>query len=46
MFLGYKPYIVLSDSMSGVFEVGDIVVSKQTEISELKEGDTISFEIL
>lgn len=43
MFLGYKPYIVLSDSMSGVFEVGDIVVSKQTEISELKEGDTISF---
>lgn len=43
MLFGYKPYIVLSDSMSGVFDVGDIVVSKQTDVSELKEGDIISF---
>lgn len=43
MLFGYKPYIVLSDSMSGVFDVGDIVVSKQTDVSKLKEGDIISF---
>lgn len=42
--LGYKPYIVLSDSMNGVFEVGDIVVSEETDASQLKEGDIISFK--
>lgn len=43
MIFGYKPYIVLSDSMSGVFDVGDIVVSKEMDPSTLKEGDIISF---
>lgn len=41
---GYRPYIVLSNSMSGVFDVGDIVVSKETDTSKLKVGDIISFK--
>ncbi len=41
---GYKPYIVLSDSMNGVFEVGDIAVSKETDADNLKKGDIISFK--
>lgn len=41
---GYKPYIVLSDSMNGVFEVGDIAVSKETDVDDLKKGDIISFK--
>lgn len=41
---GYQPYIVLSDSMNGVFEVGDIVVSKEVDPETLKEGDIISFK--
>lgn len=40
----YKPYIVLSDSMHGVFDVGDIVVSKEADTSDLKKGDIISFK--
>ena len=41
-FLGYKPYIVLSDSMHEVFAVGDIAVSKRGDPMTLKEGDIIS----
>lgn len=40
---GYKPFIVLSDSMQGEFEAGDIVVSKEVDSSTLKEGDIITF---
>ena len=40
---GYYPYIVLSDSMSGTFEAGDIILSHKTDIDSLKEGDIISF---
>ena len=43
-FLGYKPYIVLSDSMHEVFAVGDIAVSKRVDPMTLKEGDIISFQ--
>lgn len=41
---GYNPYIVLSDSMKGVFDVGDIVISKETDTASLAEGDIISFK--
>ena len=40
---GYKPYIVLSDSMKDTFEVGDIAVSKTVDVSTLEVGDIITF---
>ena len=42
-FLGYKPYIVLSDSMSDTFAVGDLSVSAQTDPETLEPGDIITF---
>lgn len=43
-FMGYKPFIVLSDSMQEDFEVGDMVVSKEVDPATLKEGDIITFK--
>lgn len=40
---GYKFFAVLSDSMRGDFSVGDMVISKKTDVSSLKEGDIITF---
>lgn len=40
---GFKPYIVLSDSMSEVFQVGDMAISRQTDPATLQEGDIITF---
>lgn len=43
--LGYKAFIVLSDSMSKTdFNAGDLVISKIVDPSTLKEGDIISFQ--
>ena len=42
-FLGYKPYIVLSDSMKDTFAVGDLSVSAQTDPETLEPGDIITF---
>lgn len=42
-FLGYKPYIVLSDSMRDTFAVGDLSVSAQTDPETLEPGDIITF---
>lgn len=41
--LGYTVGSVQSGSMSGTFEKGDIIVSKQIDGEEIKEGDVISF---
>lgn len=41
--LGYTVGSVQSGSMSGTFEKGDIIVSKQIDGEEIKEGDIISF---
>lgn len=43
-FFGWKPYIVLSDSMQTEFQVGDIAVSRAVDVSTLDEGDIITFE--
>ena len=40
---GYKPYVVLSDSMEGVFSAGDMIVSRETDVETLKAGDIITF---
>ena len=42
--LGYQFFVVLSDSMSGVFDVGDVVVSKTVDPVELEAGDIITFK--
>lgn len=42
-FFGYKPYVVLSDSMKGVFEVGDLIIIHKVDNASLKEGDIIAF---
>ncbi|MBQ6818575.1 MAG: signal peptidase I [Clostridia bacterium] len=41
--MGYKPNIVLTDSMQGVFNVGDIVVSKVVDTATIQPGDVITF---
>ncbi|MDO4290962.1 MAG: signal peptidase I [Eggerthellaceae bacterium] len=41
--LGWKPYVVLSDSMQSEFEVGDIAVSGPVDVNEIKQGDIITF---
>ena len=41
-FFGWKPYIVLSDSMQTEFQVGDIAVSRAVDTSTLAEGEVIA----
>lgn len=42
--LGYRFYIVLSDSMSATdFDAGDLVLVKETDPTKLEEGDIISY---
>ena len=41
---GRKAYIVQSDSMSGVFDAGDVIVAKTPgDVAALEEGDIITF---
>ena len=43
-FLGFRFFICLSDSMKATdFAAGDLVISKETELSDIREGDIISF---
>lgn len=42
--MGYKAFIVLSDSMSATdFDAGDLVLTKDVNPAELKEGDIIAY---
>ncbi len=41
---GYRAFIVLSDSMKKTdFDAGDLVVSKEVNVTTLKDGDIITF---
>ncbi len=40
---GIFPMIVLTDSMHGTFEGGDLIICKEVPASEIKEGDVITF---
>lgn len=43
--LGYKAFIVLSDSMKATdFDAGDLVLIKQVDPTTLQEGDIIAFQ--
>ena len=40
---GYRPYVVLSDSMHDEFAAGDLIVSREVDPASLKAGDVITF---
>jgi len=40
---GWRGYVVLSDSMRDTFAVGDIIVSKPVDPSQVQPGDIITF---
>lgn len=42
-FFGIKTYVIISGSMKPNYNIGDIVVAKNTNANSLKEGDVISF---
>ncbi len=42
-FLGYKPFIVLSDSMRPGISSGNLVLVKEVDPEQLKQGDIIAF---
>lgn len=42
-FFGIKPFIVISGSMEGTVNVGDLVITKTVDPATLKAGDIISF---
>ena len=41
--IGFKPYAVLSGSMTPEYPVGSIVYTKHCEPNEIREGDVITF---
>ncbi len=42
-FAGVMPLIVYTDSMSGIFEMGDLIICKTVDAAEVKKNDIISF---
>lgn len=40
---GWKPYVVLSDSMKPVFQAGDVAVSHPVDVDSVQPGDIITF---
>ena len=42
-FFGIKTYTIVSGSMEPELEIGDIVLVRETDKSDIKEGDIISF---
>lgn len=42
--LGYKAYVIISDSMKPYINSGDIVIVKRSEEEKIKKGDVITFE--
>lgn len=44
-FLGYKPFIVLSDSMNPGIQTGDLVLSRETDTGKLTVGDVVTYRV-
>lgn len=43
-FFNYRMFTVISESMTPKYNVGDILVSKETDPSKIKVGDVISYK--
>ena len=43
-FFGWKPFIVLSGSMETQINTGDLVIVKEIDNNNLKEGDIVAFK--
>lgn len=43
-FFNYRMFTVVSESMKPKYDIGDVLVAKETEPSEIKVGDTISYQ--
>ncbi len=43
-FFGWKPFIVLAESMEHVIDSGDVVIVKEVENNSVKEGDIIAYK--
>lgn len=44
-FMGYKPMIVMSNSMESKISVGDVVIVKEIDTKTLKENDIVAYRI-
>lgn len=44
-FGNYKPLIVLTNSMKGTFQEGDLIFIKKVEPKSLQEGDVIAYRL-
>lgn len=42
---GYKPLIILTDSMKQTFKYGDLIIAKDVSVSELEDGDIIVYKL-
>ena len=40
---GYQMYVVVTDSMSGTYDVGDIIVSKKVPLDTLEVDDVVAY---
>ena len=43
-FFNYRMFTVVSQSMTPVYDIGDVLISKETEPSKVKENDVISYQ--
>lgn len=43
-FFNYRMFVVASGSMQPKYKVGDVLISKEVETSEIKVGDVISYQ--
>lgn len=43
-FMGYKPFIVMSGSMETIINIGDLVIVKKVNSSNIHTGDIIAFK--
>ena len=43
-FMGYKPFIVMSGSMETTINIGDLVIVKKVNSSNIHTGDIIAFK--
>ena len=43
-FFGWKPFIVLSDSMEKTINTGDLAITKEVDPAEIAENDIISYK--